>query len=55
VKQQKMGGMFVNYRSARRFATEERKNIELFANQAAVAIRNAQLYIQVLRRFHSLR
>ncbi|MCP4363403.1 MAG: GAF domain-containing protein, partial [Chloroflexi bacterium] len=41
---EKVGVMFVNYRSLHRFTESELINIELFANQAAVAIRNAQLY-----------
>jgi PAS domain S-box-containing protein len=40
----KMGVMFVNYRRQRRFTRDELENIELFGNQAAVAIRNAQLF-----------
>lgn len=40
----KVGVMFVNYRNPRRFTTDELSNMELFANQAAVAIRNAQLF-----------
>jgi len=38
-----VGIMFVNYRSHRRFIGEEREAIELFANQAAIAIQNARL------------
>lgn len=41
---QKVGVMFVNYRAPHRFTSEERTDIELFADQAAVAIRNAQLF-----------
>lgn len=44
VGDRKVGVMFVNYRSHHRFTADELINIELFANQAAVAIRNAQLY-----------
>jgi GAF domain-containing protein len=44
VGERKVGLMFVNYRSRHRFTADELTNIELFANQAAVAIRNAQLY-----------
>jgi GAF domain-containing protein len=36
--------MFVNYRTAHSFAEDELANLELFSNQAAVAIQNAQLY-----------
>ena len=41
---QKVGVMFVNFRSSHRFTADELTNIELFANQAAVAIENARLY-----------
>ena len=44
VSDRKVGVMFVSYRSRHRFTTDELTNIKLFANQAAVAIRNAQLY-----------
>jgi GAF domain-containing protein len=47
--------MFVNYRSRHRFNSDELTNIELFANQAAVAIRNAQLYEETVRRASALR
>lgn len=50
VEQQKVGIMFVNYRSVHRFTNDERKNIELFANQAAVAIRNARLLADIRHR-----
>jgi GAF domain-containing protein len=41
---QKVGLMFVNYREPHRFTRDELSSIQLFANQAAVAIRNAQLF-----------
>jgi GAF domain-containing protein len=41
---QKVGVMFVNYRTRHRFTEDELTNLELFSNQAAVAIQNAQLY-----------
>lgn len=44
VGERKVGVMFVNYRAYHRFTMDELTNIELFANQAAVAIRNAQLF-----------
>jgi GAF domain-containing protein/CheY-like chemotaxis protein len=47
---EKVGVMFVNYWRQHRFTDNELTNIELFANQAAVAIRNAQLYEQVQKR-----
>ncbi|HLG15371.1 MAG TPA: GAF domain-containing protein [Blastocatellia bacterium] len=40
----KVGLMFVNYRQRHNFLEEEVESIELFADQAAVAIRNAQLF-----------
>ncbi|HYG82246.1 MAG TPA: GAF domain-containing protein, partial [Pyrinomonadaceae bacterium] len=50
----KVGVMFVNYCKPHRFTLPERKNIELFANQAAVAISNAQLYEREQKRTQSL-
>jgi GAF domain-containing protein len=41
---QSVGVMFVNYREPHRFTADDLSNIELFAYQAAVAIRNAQLF-----------
>jgi PAS domain S-box-containing protein len=41
---QKVGVMFVNYHTPRRFTHEEITDIKLFADQAAIAIRNAQLF-----------
>jgi len=41
---EKVGVMFVNYRHEHHFKDDEKESIALFANQAAVAIRNAQLY-----------
>ena len=46
----KVGVMFVNYRSHHRFTGEEITNMKLFALQAAVAIRNAQLYEEAMGR-----
>lgn len=40
----KVGVMFINYRNPRRFTDDELTNMKLFANQAAVAIRNSQLF-----------
>jgi GAF domain-containing protein/CheY-like chemotaxis protein len=54
VGDRKVGVMFVNYRSHHHFAGEELANIELFAYQAAVAIRNAQLYEETTRRAAAL-
>ena len=44
MRDSKVGVLFINYRSSHTFTTDEIANIELFANQAAVAIRNAQMY-----------
>lgn len=44
ISDQKVGVMFVNYRRLHRFGPDEVASIQLFANQAAVAIRNAQLF-----------
>ncbi|MCP4426403.1 MAG: GAF domain-containing protein, partial [Chloroflexi bacterium] len=49
-----VGVMFVNYRTHHRFPADELENIELFANQAAVAIHNAQLYKREQRRTTAL-
>ncbi len=54
VGDRKVGVIFVNYRSRHRFTGEELTNIELFAYQAAVAIRNAQLYEETIRRATAL-
>lgn len=39
-----VGVMFVNFRTSHRFTGDELENIEMYANQAAVAIHNGQLY-----------
>jgi len=54
VGDRKVGVIFVNYRSLHRFTSEELTNIELFAHQAAVAIRNAQLYESERKRANAL-
>jgi|GEM_PF-1483593 len=54
VGERKVGIMFVNYRTPHRFTDDELTNIDLFANQAAVAIRNAQLYERVQKRARAL-
>jgi GAF domain-containing protein len=46
----KVGVMFANYRTPHHFTSEELANIKLFSHQAAVAIRNAQLYDEATRR-----
>jgi GAF domain-containing protein len=45
----KVGVMFVNYRSEHHFTEDELADIKLFAHQAAVAIRNAQLHEETRR------
>lgn len=44
----KTGVMFVNFRSAHRFTSDEIATIQLFADQAAVAIRNARQYAEIV-------
>jgi GAF domain-containing protein len=50
VGERKAGVMFVNYRTRHPVTEDEKTNIELFANQAAVAIRNAQLHDEIRKR-----
>jgi PAS domain S-box-containing protein len=47
---QPVGVMFINYRTPHRFTKEEIADITLFANLAAVAIRNAQALTTLKRR-----
>lgn len=54
VSERKTGVMFVNYRSHRRFLDDELASIQHFADQAAVAIYNAQLYKQAQRQAEAL-
>lgn len=49
VRQHKVGVMFVNFRAAHRFTDDEISTVRLFADQAAAAIRNTQLYRQTAR------
>jgi signal transduction histidine kinase len=49
-----VGVMFVNYRSPQLFGPGQREQIELFANQAAIAIENARLYKQLERKYMEL-
>jgi GAF domain-containing protein len=49
-----VGVMFVSYRSPQPFTDGQREVIELFANQAAVAIHNARLYRQASQRADTL-
>ena len=49
-----VGAMFVNYRVRQAFTREQRGAIELFANQAAMAIYNARVYEQARGRIEAL-
>lgn len=44
-----VGIMFVNFRTQKIFSSEEREIVEIFANQAAIAIQNARLFERVNR------
>ncbi len=44
VGQQTVGVMFINFRTPHHFSEDEQISIDLFANQAAIAIHNAQLF-----------
>lgn len=50
VRGRPVGVMFVNFREPHEFTEHELTSIDLFAKQAAVAIRNKQLYEQQVRR-----
>jgi GAF domain-containing protein len=50
VSDRRVGVMFVNYRSEHTFPREELEIIELFANQAALAVRNNLLYQEQQKR-----
>ncbi|MGC9024167.1 MAG: GAF domain-containing protein [Chloroflexia bacterium] len=47
--ERKVGVMFVDFRSPHRFTSDEIATIQLFADQAAVAIRNARQYDEIVR------
>ena len=49
-----VGVMFVNYRSPQWFEPSQREQIELFANQAAVALYNARLFQQERQRAEAM-
>jgi len=49
-----VGLMFANYRVRQEFTAEQKELIELFANQAAIAIQNARLYKQLNRKIEDL-
>jgi PAS domain S-box-containing protein len=53
----RLGVMFVNFHKLTRFSTHQLANIKLFGHQAAVAIRNAQLFerrAETLKKQHDL-
>ncbi len=50
VRERRVGVMFVNYRTSHRFAEDEIQDVLQFANQAAVAIHNAQLHDEIRKR-----
>jgi GAF domain-containing protein/CheY-like chemotaxis protein len=54
VGEEVVGILFVNYRSTHHFREEEKQAAELFAYHAAVAIRNAQLHEEAIRRANAL-
>lgn len=54
IGKQRMGVMFVNYWVQHQFTNDEINNIQALANQAAVAIRNAQLYEELQQRVKAL-
>ena len=49
-----VGLMFANFRTPQAFTVEQKRLIELFANQAAVAIHNYELNQQIARRVQAL-
>jgi GAF domain-containing protein/anti-sigma regulatory factor (Ser/Thr protein kinase) len=49
-----VGVMFINYRTHQDFTAEQQDFIELFANQAAMAIYNARIYAQAQKRIGAL-
>jgi len=53
-KAQRVGVMFVNYRTHHRISSDEEANIRLFSNQAAIAIANVQLHEGVKKRARAL-
>ncbi len=55
VGEHKVGVMFVNFRSPHRFTSDEIDTIQLFADQAAVAIRNAELYRNLQQQYEELK
>lgn len=54
MSRQMVGMLFINYRQPHHFTENELRHIELSANQAAIAIHNAQLYERKQRRTAAL-
>lgn len=52
--ERRVGVMFINYRTMHRFTDDEIQDALQFANQAAIAIRNAQLYSELEQRAEAL-
>ncbi|MGA9774201.1 MAG: GAF domain-containing protein [Blastocatellia bacterium] len=52
VDEKKVGVLFINYRTPHLFTSEDLINVELFANHAAVAINNAQLFEEQSKRLN---
>lgn len=50
VGNERVGILFVNYRTPHSFPEDKRENIRLFATQAAIAIHNARLYEDIQKR-----
>lgn len=46
LKNQRVGVLFINYRQERSFSPEFREHLQLFANQAALAIGNARFFFR---------
>ena len=55
VKGEKVGVLFINFRHFYKPSEDKKKDINLFANQAAVAIRNEQLYSKQQTRLRALK
>lgn len=52
---EKVGIIFVNYRSPHRFTSDEISNLSLYADQTAVAIHNVQLYEREQKQIKALK
>jgi GAF domain-containing protein len=54
VGKEKVGVMFANFRTPQSFSQQQKELLNLFANQAAIAIHNSRLYQDSLRRSERL-